>query len=406
MDTLDEKYVLDSLRSAQHSWGPNCVSLEQEWARWNGNKFCCATNSGTAALHMGVAACGAGAGDEVICTAFSWTSSATCVLHHHAIPVFVDIDFATMNMDPARIEAAVSERTRAIIPVHLMGLPADMDPILAVAARHRLAVIEDACQAHGALYKGRKVGTLGQCAAFSTNQNKMLSSGDGGLFVTDDPDLHQKARMLMNFGEFRAPHENRDYHSYGMGWQYRATDVVAAYCRAQLMKLDGLLTGTRRLARVVLDGLAGVRGLIPPVEPAGRQHNWYNVVYRVDPKALGFTGRRQDLRDAVVAAINAEGVRAGMWQRWILPAMTVFQAKNGFGRGSPWSGYGARDVSYDVQQFPEALRHVETYFILHGNRPPNDENAVRLLAQAVRKVMDDIRELDVDKFIAQRNKKA
>lgn len=184
IDHTDEEMVLAALRSHQHQFGPNCEALQQEFAAWNGNTFCITTNSGTAALHMSLVACEVGAGDHVLVTAYSWSASATCILHHCAVPVFVDIDFDTINMDVDRIEAAITPRTKAIIVVHLHGLAVDMDRVMAIARKHNLAVIEDACQSHGARFKGRKVGTFGDCGAFSFSQNKSLCSGEGGLFVT------------------------------------------------------------------------------------------------------------------------------------------------------------------------------------------------------------------------------
>jgi len=400
INRTDERMVLASLHNPKHAWGPNCVALEQEWAQWNGNRFACATNSGTAALHMGVAAVGCAAGDEVITTAFSWTSSGTCILHHNAIPVFVDIDFATMNIDATKVEAAISERTRAILPVHLHGLPADMDAILAIARRHKLAVIEDACQAHGALYKGKKVGTLGDCAAFSLNQNKMLSAGEGGIFVTDREELNRQARALMSFGEFTPPHGDRDFHSYAMGWMYRTSDLAAAFARAQLTRLDRLIARTRQLVAAADAILRGTPGLILPVTPDSCVPNGYNYTLRLDPPALSWHDSPRRFRDAFVRAVRAEGAQVGMWQTWLLPEMTVFQAKNGYGRGCPWNCPSARPVNYDPAQFPQAKRHVDTYFILTGLRPPMTLASARRTARAVRKVIENIRELDVDKILA------
>jgi len=185
IDDVDREMVLASLHGDNHAFGPNCEAFQKEFAAWNGNCYALTTNSGTAALHMGVAACDCGAGDEVIVPAYSWSSSVTCVLQHNAIPVFVDIDFDTMNIDVNKIEAAITPKTKAIIVVHLHGLTVEMDPVLAVARKYGLKVIEDACQAHGAEYKGRKAGLWGDCAAFSLNQNKNLCSGEGGMFVTE-----------------------------------------------------------------------------------------------------------------------------------------------------------------------------------------------------------------------------
>ena len=148
-------------------------------------------------------------GDEIIVTAYSWSSSATCILHHNCIPVFVDIDWATMNMDVEKIEAAITAKTKAIIVVHLHGLAVDMDKVMAIAKKHGLKVIEDACQAHGTRFRGKKVGTMGHCGAFSFNQNKNLCSGEGGMFVSDDEETMKKARSLWSFGETRSPVEQR-----------------------------------------------------------------------------------------------------------------------------------------------------------------------------------------------------
>jgi dTDP-4-amino-4,6-dideoxygalactose transaminase len=146
---------------------PQVSALEKEWAAYCGARYCLTTTSGTAALHMALAAGELGPGDEVITSAFTFLASASCALHQNAIPVFVDIDPRTYNMDPTKLEAAINERTKAIIPVHIQGLPADMDPIIEIAKRYDLFVIEDACQAHGATYKGSKVGTIGDVGTFS-----------------------------------------------------------------------------------------------------------------------------------------------------------------------------------------------------------------------------------------------
>src|SRR5690348_3277516 len=167
VEEIDRRMVLASLDQSNHAYGPNCLEFEKEFAAWNGNRFAVTTNSGTAALHMGVAACGCGAGDEVIVTAYSWSSSATCILHANAIPVFVDIDFDTINMDVSKIEAAITPRTKAIVVVHLHGLAVDMETIGKIARKHKLKVVEDACQAHGAEFRGKKVGAMGDCGAFS-----------------------------------------------------------------------------------------------------------------------------------------------------------------------------------------------------------------------------------------------
>lgn len=395
VDELDRELVLASLDQANHAFGPNCQALQEEFARWNGNRHCLTTNSGTAALHMGLVACDCGCGDEVIVPAYSWSSSVTCVMQHNSIPVFVDIDYDTMNIDPAKIEAAITPKTRAIIVVHLHGLSAEMDPIMDIANRHGLKVIEDACQAHGAKYKGRKVGTIGHCAAFSFNQNKLLCSGEGGAFVTDDEGMLAKAQSLWSFGETRSPAESRDYHVYAMGWMYRNNDLTAAFGRAQLKKLDANLATIAEHAELFTRELQGVPGLILPTAPAHCDHNWYNYTLRFDLAALGHADDAPQFRDKIVAAMNAEGVQTGLWQRFILPAMTVFQAKNAYGHGCPWDCPNAQAVDYTPDNFPVAQKHCDTHTgITYPLRPPNGPEAVKYMAAGIRKVMENVDQLE------------
>jgi perosamine synthetase len=400
IDRIDREMVLASLEGGKHTFGPNCTAFQEEFAAWNGNRYAITTNSGTAALHMAVFACGCGAGDEVIVPAYSWSSSATCVLQHNSIPVFVDIDYDTMNIDVARIEAAITEKTKAILVVHLHGLAVEMEPVLQVARKHGIKVIEDACQAHGAEYHGRKVGTLGDCAAFSFNQNKSLCSGEGGMFVTDDDELRQRAQMLWSFGETRTPVESRDYHVYAMGWMYRNSDLSAAFGRAQLTKLDAYLAQQIENAAVLHEELQDVPYLALPRVPDGMKHNWYNYVIRFELEVLGRESdawREEEpsvLRDRLLEAIVAEGVPLTVWQRFILPAMTVFQAKNGYGQGCPWTCPYAQQVDYSVEQYPVAQKHCDTHAcVVMALRAPNGPRVARALAQGIRKVMENVGQL-------------
>jgi dTDP-4-amino-4,6-dideoxygalactose transaminase len=199
----DRRLVNEVLDSGILAGGtaPQVTALEKEWAEYTGAKYCLTTTSGTAALHMALAAVGVGPGDEVITSAFTFLASASCALHQNAIPVFVDIDLRTYNMDPDKLEAAINDRTKVIIPVHIQGLPADMDPIMKIAQKHNLFVIEDACQAHGATYKGKKVGPIGHIGTFSLNNFKNLPGGEGGLFITDDEALLKKGMLIRCFGD-------------------------------------------------------------------------------------------------------------------------------------------------------------------------------------------------------------
>ena len=300
-----------------------------------------------------------------------------------------------MNFDIAKIEAAITPRTKAILAVHLHGLPVQLGPVMALAKRYNLRVIEDCCQAHGARWDGRKVGTIGDCAAFSFNQNKMLCSGEGGMFVSDDEALFEKAKQLWSFGETRTPAESRDYHAYALGWMYRNNDLTAAFGRAQLAKLDSYLALTAENAAALTAGLRDVPGLILPTEPAGCQHNWYNYTIRFTPEVLGDRAQWSERRYRIVQAFGAEGVPTGVWQQFILPAMTVFQAKNAYGKGCPWDCPHSGPVDYNPALFPEAQRHCDSHTgMTVPLRAPNGPDIVGHVAKAIAKVMGHLDQLE------------
>jgi len=401
VDETDEQLVLAALHATQQARGPHNLAFEKEFAEWNGNRYAILTNSGTAALHMGLGGCGVGAGDHVLVTAYSWSSSATCMLHHNAIPIFVDIDFDTINMDIDKIEEAITPRTKAIVAVNLHGLCLNYDKLMAVARKHNLKVIEDCCQAHGAQFRGRNCGTFGDAAAFSLNQNKCICSGEGGVLVTDNEEVYRAACQLWSFGETRMPEESRDYHAYALGWMYRTNELTAAYARAQLRKYPRHFETLRQNAAVLNRILPGTRALILPVEPDGHLHNWYNYNLRIDFDAAGWTGDRRRFRAAVNAALNAEGVPTSIWQQFILPEMTVFQAKNAYGGGFPWSIPGADEgVDYNPERFPVARRHCESYIALvMALRAPNGPDMAERIALAIRKVFDQIDQIDPDRIL-------
>jgi dTDP-4-amino-4,6-dideoxygalactose transaminase len=359
-------------------------ALEREWASWIGQDFCLATNSGTAALHMAVAAVGVKPGDEVITTPLSWTSTATCALHHNAIPIFADIEALGYNIDPAKIEAKITSRTKAIIPVHLYGLPADMDPIMEIAGRHGLAVIEDACQAHGAEYKGRKVGTIGQVAAFSLNAGKLLSGGEGGLLVTNDERIWQEAARVQQFGENRRSDGVREYDSYGMGWMYRTTELAAAFARSQLRRLDEILEQTRANAHYLSEQLKGVRMLTTPWEPDDRKHVFYRYPVSFTPERAGVDLPIGEFTRRCRAALEAEGVALGRGE-FLIPGMTLFRERQGYGNGCPWTCHGS-EVTYQSSDYPVASAAIDRMVCLSGITPPNGRQLMEQYVEAVYKV--------------------
>jgi len=398
LDGAGEQLVLESIRQDNHSCGgPHVRMLEREFAEWNGNRHCIATCYGGAALHMCVAGCSVGAGDEVITPALSWTTSATCILHHMAVPVFVDVEWDSMHIDPRKIEEAITDRTKAILVVYYWGVACDMDAIVAIARKHNLKVIEDACQAHGALYKGRKVGTIGDCAAFSFNQNKNLCGGEGGVFVTDDDEILQKAKAVMSFSDMRPADAGRDYHEYGLGYKYGHANLPAAFALAGLRRLDETNAwGVRNWEQ--LDGLLeGTPHLVRSYSTDDRPTNGYAYVVRVEPAYARERGiSLSALTNGISSALKAEGTSFAR-ANWLLPAHGVFQGKNAFGKGAPWSKYARPDIDYSAGQWPVAQECVDTcLWGINLHRPPNGEEQVDALAGAIRKVFENLDEVPVE----------
>jgi perosamine synthetase len=357
---------------------PQQKALEEEFARFVGARFCLATNSGTAALHMAVAAAGIEPGDEVITSAFTYPATALAVLHHNAVPVFADIDPVTFNIDPAGIEERITPRTRAIMPVHIHGLPCDMDEINTLARRHDLVVIEDAAQAHGATYRSRPVGTLGDMAGFSLNATKNLPCGEGGLFVTGNERLLARAASVRILGQTRDevpldlahPLDSAGDSEYaGMGWMYLTQEIPAAIARVQLRRLEEFNANAAANASLLTSRLGALPGVIPPVCPADRTHVYHKYRVRLDPRALGVRVETPLLRDRVMTALRAEGVEVMLWLDKPVPEMEVFQSRTGYGRGCPWTCHRS-DVRYGVGEHPRTSALLADSFVVGSQSYP------------------------------------
>jgi dTDP-4-amino-4,6-dideoxygalactose transaminase len=262
------------MRSNSYILGEEVELFEQEFAAYCGVSHAVGVDSGTSALELLVRAYGIGPGDEVITAANTFVATTFAISYTGARPVLVDIDPCTFTVDIAQVQEAITPRTRAIIPVHLYGQPADMDPIMALARQHNLIVIEDACQAHGARYKGRRVGSLGHAAAFSFYPAKNLGAfGDGGMVVTNDPDIAETVRKLRNYGQ------SAKYHHELLGYNRRLDTLQAAVLRVKLKYLDEWNAARRAHARLYQQLLGG-NGIRLPVEANYAEPVWHLYVIR------------------------------------------------------------------------------------------------------------------------------
>jgi dTDP-4-amino-4,6-dideoxygalactose transaminase len=284
-----DRAVQRVLDSAEFVLGSEVARFEEEFAAYCGVKHGIGVNSGTSALHLALLAAGIGPGDEVLTVPFTFVATTAAIRYTGATPVFVDIDPRTLEMDPARIEARITSRTRAVVPVHLFGQPVDMDPILAVARKHGLVVIEDAAQAHGAEYRGRRAGSLGDAAAFSFYPTKNLGAcGEGGMVTTDNPEYHRKIRMLRDWGA------EKKYHHRIQGFNYRMDGIQGAVLRVKLRHLERWTEARRRHAARYGALLAGT-GPAPQAVIAGVRHVYhvYAVLTPARQALVDYLRRRQ-----------------------------------------------------------------------------------------------------------------
>jgi dTDP-4-amino-4,6-dideoxygalactose transaminase len=270
--------VREVLASAQLAQGPKVKAFEDAFAAYVGRKHGIALANGTAALHVALMAHGIKAGQDVLIPPLTFFASASTVRLVGARPVFVDVDRATYTMDPSKISAAVTRKLGAIMPVHLYGQTAEMDAIREAAEGLGVPVIEDAAQAHGAQYHGKKAGNLGDTACFSFYPTKNMTTGEGGMIVTDDDDVAAKARLLRDHGQ------TAKYEHALVGYNYRMTEIAAAIGLVQLKKLDGWVQKRRANAHAITKGIDGIEGLVPPVEGNWMVHAYYQYVVRVEAK--------------------------------------------------------------------------------------------------------------------------
>ena len=293
------------LRTPRLSLGPQLEAFEHAFADYIGTPHAVAVSSGTAGLHLCIRALGIGEGDEVIVPSFTFIAAANAIRYERATPVFADIDADSLNLSPAAIERAITPKTRAIVVVHTFGRPAEIAAILDIAHRHHLAVIEDACEAIGAEYGGRKVGGFGDAAVFAFYPNKQITTGEGGMVVTHRPELAQRIRALRNQGRY----DSNDWLQHAeLGYNYRLSEINCALGLAQLQRIGEILERRAHVARFYQDALAGFDGLLlPALEIPNGRVSWFVYVVRLDASFA------EDARDRIVTALTAAGIGCGRY---------------------------------------------------------------------------------------------
>jgi len=374
------KSVIESGRLFRYS-GNMVSSFEEEFANFLGVKYAIASTSGTAALHIATGAAGLGPGMEVLTSPITDAGTIIAILGQNSIPVFADIDPDTYNISPEDVKRRITDKTKAIIAVHLFGLPVDMDPLLELAEDKGLTVIEDCAQAYLAEYKGRLVGTIGDFGCFSLQQSKHMFTGDGGITVTNDEEFARKARLFMDKGWDRSLGLPRAYVM--MGFNYRMTELQGAVARAQLKKVKWVVEKRRTVAESLTKRLSEIEGVYTPKVPKGFKHSYW-----LYPLKLELSMFKAPLSD-IAKAITAEGVPAGAgYIGKPIYMAPLFTEKRGYGGSKcPWMCplYG-KDIHYGEGLCPKAEETLNALLTLPCNEYFTEED-VEDIAEAVGKVL-------------------
>ncbi len=364
--------------------GKKIRQFESDFANYIGTKYAVAFNSATSALHAAVVAVGVNPGEEVIVPPYTFTSTATSVLMHNAIPIFADVQSDIFCIDPKSISQNLSSLTKAIIPVHLFGHPAEMDKIIEIAQENNLRIIEDCAQAPGAEYRGKKVGTMGDCGIFSFQETKNIMTGEGGMLVTNNDEIAQIARMVRNHGEMIVSSQNsRTYRSDILGWGYRMTEMEAALGIVQLKKLEEFNHTRRSLAEYVTKNIADVKGITHTVYPYVK-HGCYDFAARYDEQQTGIS------RDLFIKALNAEGIPFG--QGYVRP----LYLNPVYHEGKPFAfKHYKGNAKYEKGLCPITESLHEKYLIATSIlRPPATETDADDVINAIHKIMENKNEFE------------
>jgi perosamine synthetase len=394
LEVLDSDSLSGFFGSPGSGWlgGAKVKQFEAKWASMYGFKSAISVNSWSTGLMTAVGAIGIEPGDEVIVSPYTMSASATSIVFYGGIPVFADIDPDTFNITAATIEKVLSSRTKAIMAVHIFGQAADMDPIMALAKRYNLKVIEDAAQCPGIRYKGTAVGAIGDVGGFSLNYHKHIHTGEGGMIVTNNDDIAVRCQLIRNHAENLTEYAGIDDLTNMIGSNYRLTELGAAIGCEQLDRLQGYLTHRQRLAKWFSDGLAEIPGVTPAKIAKGCEHAYYLYPIKYDAKILGIP------RNKFVQAVNQELPKPEHWEQTFLAEGYVkplylapmYQNLTALGRkGFPWSENAGVSYNYAKGSCPVVEQlHDESMIFTPLIREPLLESDVDDALNAIRKVVE------------------
>lgn len=323
--------------------------FEKEFAEYVGVKHAIGVNSGTAALHIAIASLDIGPGDEVIIPPFTFIATASSILHNNAIPIFADINNQSYTIDPDSVEKQITSNTKAIIPVHLAGIPADMDPFREIAKNNNLFLIEDACQAHGAEYKSQKVGSIGDIGAFSFYPSKNMTTGEGGMITTNSDDLAHQCKLIRHHGEPSWYVYNR------LGWNYRMTEIQGAIGRVQLKKLDKYIEMRNENAKYLTERVNNINGIDAPYVPEYCNPAFNYWIGRIHPDVIGLS--KQKFLESFPQSKILYPIP--------LYRTNLFQKKIAYPKGCPWScNFYNKEINYTDINLPVVEKVTKEIFAL------------------------------------------
>ncbi|MBD3226855.1 MAG: aminotransferase class I/II-fold pyridoxal phosphate-dependent enzyme [Candidatus Lokiarchaeota archaeon] len=360
--------------------GNRVSEFEKKFASYIGVKYAVAVNSGTAALHTCLASLDLGPGDEVIIPPFTFIATASSVLHQNAIPIFADIDPDTYCINPEAVKSAITENTKAIIPVHLFGHPANMDPLMEIAEKNELYIIEDACQAHGALYKGKKVGSIGQLGCFSFFESKNMMCGEGGMITTNNQELAEKCRLIRHHGE-------PSWYKYvRLGYNYRMTEIQAALGMVQLNKLDLMNERRIKYAKYYNKNLRDILGIKIPYAADNVKHVYHLYAPLIAPQEIGIT------KDRFLAKLNEMGTVTKLIYPEPLYKSPLFQRPMGYGpEKCPFTcPYYNKEISYEINL--PVVEDICNRVIGLSNFPSLEMETIEKIINLIKNVIGDLKD--------------